>query len=257
MKERLTQKLLDVNLRAYLEKKELWSAQHFESIYWTNCSSVFKRLPKGGKQRQRRQHNIWYTWTSHQQYFGEAKPCCMCNCETEDWRHVLMCGSIDASLHRAASWGKLRKSMERWHLPHEFWTTMEKGVNQYTEHPHKSTIHSKENEPQKPFGVTFNTPRNLLQQECRTQSHIDWDNFLKGRISRDWLTYFRHNEEHSNGHGESKDWSAKFIGGLWEHLKRLWQFRNDIYHQDYEGTIERYKLRALERDIEKLWARHT
>jgi hypothetical protein len=32
MKERLTQQLLDVDLRAYLEKKELWIAQHFESI---------------------------------------------------------------------------------------------------------------------------------------------------------------------------------------------------------------------------------
>jgi hypothetical protein len=29
MKERLTKQLLDVDLRAYLEKKELWSAQHF------------------------------------------------------------------------------------------------------------------------------------------------------------------------------------------------------------------------------------
>jgi hypothetical protein len=34
----------------------------------------------------------------------------------------------------------------------------------------------------------------------------------------------------------------KFIGGLWEHLKRLWQFRNDIYHQGNEGNIARYKL---------------
>jgi enoyl reductase-like protein len=37
----------------------------------------------------------------------------------------------------------------------------------------------------------------------------------------------------------------------------LWQFRNDIYHQENEGTIARYKLKALERDMEKLWARHT
>jgi hypothetical protein len=74
---------------------------------------------------------------------------------------------------------------------------------------------------QKPFGVTFNTPRNLLQQAFRTQARIGWDNFLKGRIIRDWITYVRHNEAHSNGHGKSKDWSAKFIEGLWEHLKRL------------------------------------
>jgi hypothetical protein len=39
-------------------------------------------------------------------------------------------------------------------------------------------------------------------------------------------------------------------------LKLLWQFRNDFYHQDNEGTIARYTLEALERDMEKLWARH-
>jgi hypothetical protein len=32
--------------------------------------------------------------------------------------------------------------------------------------------------------------------------------------------------------------------------------RNDIYHQYNEGTIVRYKLEALERDMDKLWARH-
>jgi hypothetical protein len=65
--------------------------------------------------------------------------------------------------------GGNQNSMEWWHLPQDFLKTIEKGVNHYTEHPHKRTIHSKENEPQKPFGVTFNTPRNLLQQALRTQ----------------------------------------------------------------------------------------
>jgi hypothetical protein len=201
-------------------------------------------------------HNLWHTGTRHQQYFGDAKACCMCNCETEDWSHVITCGSLDASLYRAASWGKLRKLMERWHLPPYFWTMIENGINYYIEHSHKCTVKSKDNEPQKPFGVTFNTPRNLLQQAFRTQSHIGWDNFLKGRISRDWLTYVHHSETHSNGHGKNKDWSAKFIGGIWDYLKCLWKFRNDIYHQDNEGTIARYKLEALERKMQKLWARH-
>jgi hypothetical protein len=39
-------------------------------------------------------------------------------------------------------------------------------------------------------------------------------------------------------------------------LKRLWQFRNDIYYQDNEGKIARYKIESLERDMEKLRARH-
>jgi hypothetical protein len=36
----------------------------------------------------------------------------------------------------------------------------------------------------------------------------------------------------------------------------LWQFRNDIFHQDNEGTIARSKFEALEREMEKLWAIH-
>jgi hypothetical protein len=37
----------------------------------------------------------------------------------------------------------------------------------------------------------------------------------------------------------------------------LWQFWSNIYHQDNEGTIAHYKLKALEMDMEKLWSRHT
>jgi hypothetical protein len=153
--------------------------------------------------------------------------------------------------------GKIRKSMDRWHLPPDFWKIIENGINYYKEHPNKRTAKSNNNEPQKLFGVTFTTSRNLLQQAFRTQPHIGWDNFPKGRISRDWLTYVGYNEEHSNSHGESKDWSAKFIGGLWDHLKLMWQFRNDIYHQGNQGNIVRYKLEALDRDMEKNLARDT
>jgi hypothetical protein len=83
--------------------------------------------------------------------------------------------------------------MERWHLPPDFWKTIEKGINYYKEHLHKRTADSTDNEPQKPFGVTFTTIRNLLQQAFRTQSHIGSDNFLKVRISRYWLTYVCYN----------------------------------------------------------------
>jgi hypothetical protein len=102
MIERLTQQLLDADLRAYPEKKELWSAQQFESIYWTNYRSDFKRLSKGRQTAVvKATHNLWHTGTRHHKYFGEAKACCMCNFETEDWSHVLTCGSIGASIHRS------------------------------------------------------------------------------------------------------------------------------------------------------------
>jgi hypothetical protein len=62
MKERLTQQLLDDDLRSYIEKKEHWSAYHFESIDWTNYSSAFKRLSKGWQTAVvKATHNLWHT----------------------------------------------------------------------------------------------------------------------------------------------------------------------------------------------------
>jgi hypothetical protein len=51
MKERLTQHLLDGDLRASLENKEHWSAQHFESIEWKNTAPPSRDFQKGGKLR--------------------------------------------------------------------------------------------------------------------------------------------------------------------------------------------------------------
>jgi hypothetical protein len=129
MKERLTQQQLDGDLRSYLVEKEHWNGQHFEIIHWTNYSTAFNRLSKGRQTAvAKATHNIWHIGTTPQKYYGGAKPCCMCNCKTEDWRHVIMCGPLDSSLRRAASWEKLRKPMQPWHLPADFWTTIEKGI---------------------------------------------------------------------------------------------------------------------------------
>jgi hypothetical protein len=135
MKERLTQQLLDGYLRSYLMDKEHWNSQHFESIDWIHYSSAFKRSSKGRQTAvSKATHNLWHTETRHQKYYGGAKPFCMCNYETEDWRNVIMCGSLDSSLHREAAWEKLINSMEWWNLPPDFWTTIKKCINYYKEH---------------------------------------------------------------------------------------------------------------------------
>jgi hypothetical protein len=86
MKERLTQQLIDGDLRSYLMDKEHWNVQNFESIDWTSYSTMFKRLSKGRQTAvAKATHNLWHTGTRHKTYYGGDKPCCICNCETEDW----------------------------------------------------------------------------------------------------------------------------------------------------------------------------
>jgi hypothetical protein len=52
----------------------------------------------------------------------------MCGEEKEEWMHVIPCRSLDAALHRANSWGKVKKDMAIWQLPNDLWTTVQKGL---------------------------------------------------------------------------------------------------------------------------------
>jgi hypothetical protein len=50
---------------------------------------------------------------------------------------------------------------------------------------------------------------------------------------------------------------TKLILGLWEHMDRIWTYRNNIYHEKTNQQVARYKTEALYRRYEEIWAKHT
>jgi hypothetical protein len=72
--------------------------------------------------------------------------------------------------------------MKVWKTPPDLWIAIEKGIHHYATHLVKRDKDNKPPEPQKPFGTMFYTPRNILQIAFQKQSHVRWENFLKGRI---------------------------------------------------------------------------
>jgi hypothetical protein len=108
----------------------------------------------------------------------------MCQNQTEDWRHVIKCPSLDAALHRADLWGQLRKGLQRWKLPVEFWTSVEKGTQSYIYDQKKEKYRVF---PTTPFPATLNRQRNTLKSAYQTQSKIGWENFTKVRIAEEWI----------------------------------------------------------------------
>jgi hypothetical protein len=76
----------------------------------------------------------------------------------------------------------VKKAMKAWKTPPYFWIAIEKGVNHYATHPLKRDKDSMPPEQQKTLRTTFYTPRNILQVAFRKQSHVGWENFLKGII---------------------------------------------------------------------------
>jgi hypothetical protein len=201
-------------------------------------------------------HNLRHTRARHEQWYGKAKPCCMRG-DNEEWRHVITCKSLDAELIRADSWIKLRKMMKKWGMSKDVLIAIENGVHHYTVNPKKRDPDNMPPEPPPPFGPTFNAPRNRLKVAFRAQSQIGWDNFLQGRLSRDWITCMDHHFQSSGRKLTGQECITKLIMGLWEHMDRLWTYRNNRYHENTNQQVAIYKMESLDRRYDEMWEKHT
>jgi hypothetical protein len=149
----------------------------------------------------------------------------------------------------------VKKAMKAWRISPDFWIAIEKGINHYAAHPLKRNKEDIPPEPQKPFGATFYTPRNILQVAFWNESHVGWDNFLKGRICTEWCTYIKQHLATSNIKNDYQEWSTKLILVLWEHIYRVWTFRNTVHHNDNQGRVVCYKEEALARRMGIIWSK--
>jgi hypothetical protein len=61
-----------------------------------------------------------------------------------------------------ASWENVKKAMDPWKMPPDFWTAIEKVIQHYTRSASQNNKGGAS-----PFPGTFNTPRNLLRQKNR------------------------------------------------------------------------------------------
>jgi hypothetical protein len=140
-------------------------------------------------------------------------------------------------------------------IPPYFWIAIEKGINHCAAHPLKRDKEDMSPESQKPFSTMIYTPRNILQVAFRKQSHLCWENFLKGIICIEWCAYIKHHLASSNIKKDYQEWSTKIILALWEHTYRVWTFHNTVHHKDNQGRVVRYKEDSLARRIDIIWPR--
>jgi hypothetical protein len=227
-------------LTACIKEKEYWNKKTSNTFNWSTCGTDFKRLSKNRQINVSKAcFNYWHTGARHTTFYQEERPCCFSNNKKEYWKHILTCGSLDANLNRAASWTKLKQSMEVWHLPNDFSTAMEKGVAHITNHEGTA------NNSPLPFTVSTHPGRMQLWEESKQQSKIEWINMLKGRLSVQWQDYVTAHLKATNSRLKADEWATKFVTALWEHTLRIWQLKNDAFHADNEVQTKLYKLEAL------------
>jgi hypothetical protein len=49
---------------------------------------------------------------------------------------------------------------------------------------------------------------------------------------------------------------TKLILGLWQHMDRIWTYRNNRYHENTTQQVARYKTEALDIRYEEIWEKH-
>jgi hypothetical protein len=170
--------------------------------------------------------------------------------------NVLMCKSLDAELIRADWWSKINNKMDKWSLSSYMWIDMESGVRHYTMNPLKRDPEKMPPEPPSPFGTMFYTPRNRLKVALHAQSQIVWENFLEGRLSRDWITCMDSHFQMNGRKLSGQECITRLILGIWEHMYRIWTYRKNRYHENTTQQVARYKSEALDRRYEEIWVKH-
>jgi hypothetical protein len=158
-------------------------------------------------------------------------------------------------MNREESWAKALKAMTHWKLPNDVWIAMEKELSGYTRAPNGGAIAT-------PFPTTYKNRRNQLKLTFRKQDMIGWDNLIKGQMGRQWIEYVKQHIHNDNIKLKASDWAPKMIQTLWDHMLRLWQYRNDALHENDMKKVAQFKVDAMDRDIERLelqieYLRHT
>jgi hypothetical protein len=166
-------------------------------VAWDAYGTTIGRLPNNLRVAVSKAcHNSWHTRVKHQQLYHKIRPCCMYHDQTEDWRHVCTCSSIDAALHRADSWVQLRQTLQCWKLTNDFWKAVEKRMQSYVAAPKKAK------------------GRTILATPFSAQSKIGWDNLVKGRIEQEWIQFMENHYKNQGYKLKARDWVQTFIFAL-------------------------------------------
>jgi hypothetical protein len=133
--------------------------------------------------------------------------------------------------------------MNKWNIHKDIWTCFDHGLSHFSCHPLKDDTSC----PTPPFGPSLRANHVILNNAAATQSHIGWPNFLKGRISNEWVKLWTN----CMGLPTSKACERALIQALWDHNYRLWTFSNNEDHKNDNRSIAQYKKQALDIRIEQ------
>ena len=185
--------------------------------------------------------------TRNNKIFKGKDICPFCQ-KMETCYHIHICDDCRATDSRNKDWSKLQQSLNHYKLPNIFWTYIGNYLRQWT-------VGQRQNQPVRRY--TNPTPTceftRKMSTACKVQSDIGWNNFLQGRIAKDFQVAMAFHLHHNKSTLSPKQCTSVLIKGLWQYYNDVWGTRCDLFHLDSDEEATIHQKLKLQENIEAIW----
>jgi hypothetical protein len=229
-------------LLTHIQQKYHWTDDTTQAIDWTNHRQVFRSYPKQTT-LVKLIHRMLPVGEKVNKYDDKYSPQCpTCKQEIETQDHLHQCTGFSRRKWRNTLYSTLQDKANDIKTRPQLIDIMREGLASYLQQ--LPMDHNKYN----------NTPYQLLIEQ---QSAIGWDNFLRGRLSKEWkrlqMDYLKEHPHHQDNHEAGNKWVNTIIRTLWNQWFEMWKDRNKDRHGRDTTTRTAAKREQHKREITKLY----
>jgi hypothetical protein len=161
----------------HLRKKFNWSKAVFESVNWKAFGHDAKKLTVNRRTNLLKYIYEWLPIGKTLQRIDQSAStkCPSCDCDIEKPEHLFCCPTADRQLITSECISNMTATCEKWKVPSNMIKAIKDSIQFWIAHPNSLP----------PYIHIVNQE---LQDALKAQSHIGWNNFLKGFIATKFQT---------------------------------------------------------------------
>ena len=242
LKKTITMALYGDQIKKYLREKYDWSIETFDNIDWDAMEASLEKTQGLYKVSIYKLIHLWQPTNMvvqrNEKRAKETSLCTECG-ELDDQLHYMKCKSAYFIEARKYAWKRFNITMKKYKKEKTMIEIIWIGILNWI---------FEEFEGELPCGDELSEERyQALARAYHCQSEIGWDQFLVGRISKQWNTYYAlglNDDDEKNG--KTLVFGRNMVNGIWKYTLCVWGSHNEKVH----GRKSKYSTRDV-RGIEK------
>eukprot|EP00957_Ditylum_brightwellii_P027408 2072258-Ditylum_brightwellii.AAC.1 len=165
------------DISRYIQRKTGLTNAQMEEIEWDRLGNALERQKLHTQiQLIKFMHNWLNTGMQKQKFYKDAVAGCpICCAENETWTHMFQCPHDNALSLRSLALTKFKSSLIKMSTAPIIWQVLYYKVAQWCRLP---TI--------TPLRILSDSTGNILRDAVDTQHDLGWQNFMKGRVAKQW-----------------------------------------------------------------------